>query len=155
MRALALLLVLVATAAASPSLAIKPSEILPDPALEARARTLSKEFRCLICQNQSIDDSEADLAGDLRRVVRERLIAGDSDAQVIRFVTERYGDFVLLRPPFKTTTYVLWLGPVILLAVGIAIVWFFMRRRREPPATAAPLSEDEKRRIEALASGGS
>jgi len=154
-RALAFVVVLVAYSAMSPAWAIRPSEILADPVLEARARALSKEFRCLVCQNQSIDDSEADLAGDLRRVVRERLLAGDSDAQVIRFVAERYGDFALLRPPFKTTTYILWLAPAAFLIVGIGVVWIFLRRRRAAPIAAAPLTEAERRRLESLVGGGS
>jgi cytochrome c-type biogenesis protein CcmH len=144
-----------------PAAAIRPDEILPDPALEERARALSKELRCLVCQNQSIDDSEADLARDLRLAVRDRLLAGDSDADVIRFVTARYGDFVLLRPPFKATTYLLWLGPAAILAAGAAMAWAFLRRRRpatvvaggpsaRPDDAPPPLSEAEKRRLESL-----
>jgi cytochrome c-type biogenesis protein CcmH len=154
-RALAFAITLLVCSAVSPAWAIRPSEILADPVLEARARTLSKEFRCLVCQNQSIDDSEADLAGDLRRVVRERLLAGDSDEQVIRFVAERYGDFALLRPPFKTSTYILWLGPGVILIVGIGVVWIFLRRRRAAPIAAAPLTEAERQRLESLVGGGS
>jgi cytochrome c-type biogenesis protein CcmH len=137
----------------SPASAIRPDEILPDPSLEARARALSKELRCLVCQNQSIDDSEADLAGDLRRVVRERLLAGDSDPQVIRFVTDRYGDFVLLRPPFKATTYILWLGPAAVLLVGVGTVWLYLRRRRAAPAATPPLTDAERRRLDSLVGG--
>jgi cytochrome c-type biogenesis protein CcmH len=154
-RALALALTLFAFAAMPPAWALRPSEILADPALESRARALSKEFRCLVCQNQSIDDSEADLAGDLRRVVRERLLAGDSDAEVIRFVADRFGDFVLLRPPFKTTTFMLWLSPAAMLAIGIGIVWIYLRRRRSATTATAPLTDAEKRRLEALAGEGS
>jgi cytochrome c-type biogenesis protein CcmH len=148
-------------ASAVPATAIRPDEILPDPALEERARALSKELRCLVCQNQSIDDSEADLARDLRLAVRDRLIAGDSDAEVMRFVTARYGDFVLLRPPFKTTTYLLWLGPPVILAAGATMAWAFLRRRRAAPEAARastagglaeppPLSEAEKQRLDTL-----
>ena len=144
------LALLACVSASAAAWAIQPSEILADPALETRARALSKEFRCLVCQNQSIDDSEADLAGDLRRVIRERLLAGDGDAQVVRFVTDRYGDFVLLRPPFKATTYILWLGPIVMLGAGIGVVWIFLRRRRPAPNATAPLTEAEKRRLESL-----
>jgi len=160
-RALLFLSLVSLLASAVPASAIRPDEILPDPALEERARTLSKELRCLVCQNQSIDDSEADLARDLRLAVRNRLLAGDSDADVIRFVTARYGDFVLLRPPFKTTTYLLWLGPPVILAAGAAMAWAFLRRRRGAPEAARastvgpvaeppPLSEAEKRRLDSL-----
>jgi cytochrome c-type biogenesis protein CcmH len=98
-------------AVASPAGAVLPDEMLTDLVLEARARDISKNLRCLVCQNQSIDDSDADLARDLRIIVRERLVAGDSDGAVIGFVVDRYGDFVLLNPPFKASTYVLWIGP--------------------------------------------
>lgn len=99
--------------------AVEPGEILKDPGLEARARTLSLELRCLVCQNQSIDDSDAPLARDLRVIVRERLQAGDSDQEVLDFVVARYGEFVLLRPPFKTHTLLLWLAPVFALIIGL------------------------------------
>lgn len=99
--------------------AVEPGEILKDPSLEARARTLSLELRCLVCQNQSIDDSDAPLARDLRVIVRERLQAGDSDQEVLDFVVARYGEFVLLRPPFKTYTLLLWLAPVLALMMGL------------------------------------
>ena len=154
-RALAVAIAIIVSSALVPAWAIRPSEILADPVLEARARALSKELRCLVCQNQSIDDSEADLAGDLRRVVRERLLAGDSDEQIIRFVAERYGDFALLRPPFKTSTYILWVGPGVILVVGIGVVWIFLRRRRAAPIAAAPLTAAEQRRLESLVGGGS
>ena len=133
--------------------AVEPSEVLSDPVLEARAREISKELRCLVCQNQSIDDSNADLARDLRVLVRERLTAGDSNDEVIAFVTDRYGDFVLLRPPFKASTLVLWLGPAVLFVLGaIAVVMFF--RRRRTAAAATPLNADEQRRIDALLGSG-
>lgn len=132
--------------------ATSPDEVLEDPALEARARSLSKELRCLVCQNQSIDDSDAGLAGDLRRVVRERLLAGDSDDEIIAFVTDRYGDFVLLRPPVKPTTWVLWYGPpVIFVLAAIAIAFYLRRRRSEPVATpAAALSDEEQAKLDRL-----
>ncbi|UUX51444.1 cytochrome c-type biogenesis protein CcmH [Nisaea acidiphila] len=138
---------------ALPALAVNPSEMLEDPAQEARARELSKEIRCLVCQNQSIDDSNAGLARDLRVLLRERIVAGDDDAEIKEFLVERYGDFVLLKPPVKMSTYVLWYGPLavgLLGAIGVAI--FLLRRRGSDTASVAPapLSDEEKRRVEAL-----
>lgn len=132
-----------------PARAVEPDEILPDARLEARARALSSELRCLVCQNQSIDDSNAPLARDLRLIVRERLRAGDSDATVRSFLVERYGSFVLLRPPFAASTILLWATP--LLGLGFA-GWLLWRRRREPEMTAtlAPLSAEEVERLERL-----
>ncbi len=144
----------------SPAWAVNPDEIMADPALESRAREISKGLRCLVCQNQSIDDSDADLAKDLRVLVRERLKKGDSDAKVVEFVVSRYGDFVLLKPPFKATTLVLWLGPLFILGFGLVMVVMFLRRRATQGATGtapqapAPLSEDEKRRLKALIKDG-
>ncbi len=133
------------------SRAVEPSEILDDPALESRARDISKGLRCLVCQNQSIDDSNADLARDLRVLVRERLTAGETNQQVIAFVTARYGDYVLLKPPLKPVTYLLWFGPAVILLAGGAVVIVFLRRRTRLAASgAAPLSDDERRRIERL-----
>ena len=141
---LAAALLLFATAAH----AVEPSEMLKDPALEARARAISQELRCLVCQNQSIDDSNADLAHDLRVIVRERLVAGDSDQQVKDYLVARYGDFVLLDPPFRARTLILWLGPAALLAFGAVVIAIVLRRRyREAPA---PLSEEESRRLARL-----
>ena len=125
--------------------AVEPSEMLKDPALEARARAISQELRCLVCQNQSIDDSNADLAHDLRVIVRERLVAGDSDQQVKDYLVARYGDFVLLDPPFRARTLILWLGPAALLVFGAIVITVVLRRRRSE--TPAPLSEDENRRL--------
>jgi cytochrome c-type biogenesis protein CcmH len=137
--------------ALTPAQAVQPDEVLKDPALEARARRLSQELRCLVCQNQSIDDSNAELARDLRVIVRERLVAGDSDAQVLAFVEKRYGEFVLLRPPLRLHTLLLWLTPLILLA-GAGV--YFYRRARSRPAAAvsapAPLSAEEQKRLDEL-----
>jgi cytochrome c-type biogenesis protein CcmH len=143
------ILVVLALLAVQPAFALGPDEILPDPRLEARARQIGKELRCLVCQNQSIDDSDADLARDLRLLVRERLTKGDSDEAVKQFVVARYGDYVLLRPPFKSTTWLLWLGPALILLAGLAAAWRFYRGRRTEPAPA-PLNPDEERRLKAL-----
>ena len=144
-------LVLLALLAVQPALAAtSPDEILPDPALEARARALGKELRCLVCQNQSIDDSDADLAKDLRRVVRERLVAGDSDREVLDFLVTRYGDFVLLEPPFKPSTWLLWLGPLAIVVAGAAGIAVFVSRRNRPGTAAAPLTAAERARLDAL-----
>lgn len=129
--------------------AIEPSEMLADPSLEARARTIGGELRCVVCQNQSIDDSNAPLARDLRVLVRERLVAGDSDEQVIEYIVARYGDFVLLQPPLKPATYALWGAPILFLLVGGAIVLGYLRRRRQVPAQA-PLTAEEQRRFDDL-----
>ena len=137
--------------AAASALAIEPGERLADPALEARARALSGELRCLVCQNQSIDDSNADLAHDLRVLIRERLSAGDSDAQVLQFMVHRYGDFILLRPLVKPETYLLWFGPFVVLALGALGAGLYLRRsRRAPQQAPAPLSPDEQRRLQKL-----
>ena len=133
--------------------ATNPDEILADPVLEQRARALGKELRCLVCQNQSIDDSDADLARDLRRIVRERLVAGDSDAEIIGFLTARYGDFVLLEPPVKPATWGLWFGPALVLLCAGAGIALYLRRRRASATPPAPLSAAERRRLEALLSG--
>ena len=140
--------------AVAPAFAVQPDEILADPVLEGRARMLSKELRCMVCQNQSIDDSDAPLARDLRLLVRERIKAGDSDRQVLDFLVARYGEFVLLKPPFNWHTALLWLlGPLVLLAAGFAL---FRAMRRAPAApgspspAAAPLSEAEARRLQEL-----
>ena len=147
----------------APAWAVNPDEMLADPLLEKRAREISKGLRCLVCQNQSIDDSDADLAKDLRIIVRERLTAGDSDGAVIDYVVARYGDFVLLKPPFKGTTLVLWLGPAVIGGLGLWAMIVFMRRhsgqgggtqaatakaasRPRPP----PLTDDEKKKLQKL-----
>ena len=137
------------------ALALQPNEVLKDPALEARARALSKDIRCLVCQNQSIDDSNADLARDLRVLVRERLQKGDSDSEILDFLVKRYGDFVLLKPPVKVSTYLLWYGPIGIFILGvIGLIVFFRNRRVVPARTTAGLSADEEKRIAALLDDG-
>ncbi len=141
--ALTLLLGLAGTA-----FAVDPGEKLPDPALEARARAIAAELRCLVCQNQSIDDSDAPLAKDLRVLLRERLSAGASDAEAKAYIVSRYGDFVLLRPPLKLQTLLLWGAPFIALCLGAFAVWRALAGRA---ATAvAPLSEEEKAKLRAM-----
>jgi cytochrome c-type biogenesis protein CcmH len=128
------------------AVAVEPDEQLSDPMLEARARALSAELRCMVCQNQSIDDSNAPLARDLRILVRERIVAGDSDGEVIDFLVTRYGEFILLRPPFGWNTAALWaIAPGALIVGGIVAI--FVLRRRRASVAAAPLDEAEKRRL--------
>jgi cytochrome c-type biogenesis protein CcmH len=136
-----------------PAGAVEPGEMLKDPALEARARRLSQELRCVVCQNQSIDDSNAPLAHDLRVLVRERLAAGDTDAQVLAFVEARYGEFVLLRPRLKPQTLLLWLTPFILLAGAVAFLVRARSRRAPEAGAAAPLSPEERKRLDDLLRG--
>ena len=131
------------------ALAVQPDEMLGDPRLEARARTLSRELRCMVCQNQSIDDSEAPLARDLRLLVRERLRAGDSDQKVLDFLVARYGEFVLLRPRLQWHTALLWLTPLVLL-IGGAIVLIVSAGQRRRAAESALLSDDEQARLARL-----
>ena len=135
-----------------PAGAVEPDERLADPALENRARAISAELRCMVCQNQSIDDSVAPLARDLRILVRERLVAGDNDQDVLDYLVARYGDFVLLTPPMRPGTYLLWFGPLVLLLIGgAAVAVYFVRQRRQPKiATAAPLSAEEQERLQSL-----
>ena len=137
-RAISMALVALAVTGASPSFAVQPDEILPDPALESRARSLSRELRCMVCQNQSIDDSDAPLARDLRLLVRERLKSGDSDTQVLDFLTARYGQFVLLKPRFGLDTALLWLAPAGVLLLGAFGLATLLRRRRQNPEGAEP-----------------
>lgn len=129
-----------------PALAVNPGEKLADPVLEARARDISKELRCLVCQNESIDDSDADLAHDLRMLVRDRLVAGDSNAEVVAYIVARYGQFVLLRPPFEPATLVLWLAPFGVVVFGGAAL-FFVLRRRKGQTGPQPLDSEEESRI--------
>ena len=141
-----LLAILALLLAVSPAFALTPDEQLKDPALEARARVISAQLRCLVCQNQSIDDSEAPLAKDLRTLVREQLTAGKSDSQVLDYIVERYGQFVLLKPRFEPETLILWGTPfAVLLIAGAAML---LRRKRGQVAPETPLTEDEKRALE-------
>ncbi len=134
---------------ALPAWAVDDRERLADPALEAEARNLFKEVRCVVCQNQSIDDSEAQIAKDLRVIIREQLSAGKSNEEILGFLTARYGDYVLLEPPFRAGTLLLWLSPVILLLGGGALAWASLRARARPAETA-PLSAEEKARLKTL-----
>ena len=133
---------------ALPALAVEPAERLPDPAMEARARAISAELRCLVCQNESIDESHADLAHDIRVLVRERLQAGETDTQATQAVVSRYGDFVLLRPPVKPATWLLWFGPIAVLLAGLAGTLIWLRRR--PVVAPPPLSEAEQAGLDRL-----
>lgn len=137
--------ILFAILIATPAYAVSdPGEMLPNRAQELRAEAIGHQLRCLVCQNESIEDSDADLARDLRRIIRQRLVAGDSDKQIIDWMVARYGNFVRLRPPFDAMTLVLWGAPGIALVAGFAAA-FFARRRR--PATPEPLSDDERQRL--------
>ncbi len=149
MRRLLLVLMIVMAAVPAPA-AVDPGEMLPDPVLEARARDLTRQLRCLVCQNQSIDDSNAPLARDLRRLVRERLNAGDSNAQVRAFAVARYGDFVLLDPPVKPLTWILWFGPALLLVAGAVFLLMRARRRSDRETEPAPLTDAERARLAEL-----
>lgn len=149
LRAL-LLLLLLAPLVPMHAHAVQPDERLEDPALEARARALSAHLRCLVCQNQSIDDSDAPLAKDLRLLVRERLVAGDNDAEVTSFLVARYGEFVLLKPPFAMHTLLLWLTPLLLLLAAAAGIGWRLVAARRALTPAAPLTADEQRRLAGL-----
>ncbi|MDA0704298.1 MAG: cytochrome c-type biogenesis protein CcmH [Proteobacteria bacterium] len=149
LAALAMLVMLVMVGLATPAGAVLPDEVLADPALEARARSIGQELRCLVCQNQSIDESDAPLARDLRILVRERLTAGDTNPEILAFVTARYGDFVLLEPPFKPKTWLLWLAPAAILLLG-AFAVLAMARRRGGRGEPDPLTPEERARVDAL-----
>ena len=146
MRRLAIAVLLLA-AMLKPAFAVNPDEVLADPALETRARAISAELRCMVCQNQSIDDSNAELAKDLRVLVRERIVAGDSDQQVMDYIVSRYGEFVLLKPPFAINTVLLWGMPVFLLLIGGAVVFRQASRRRQVQVSA-PLDAEEQRALD-------
>jgi cytochrome c-type biogenesis protein CcmH len=150
MRRLALIALLIALAAPTAALAVEPDEILNDPKLEARARDLSSELRCLVCQNQSIDDSAAPLARDLRVLVRERLTAGDSDSQVLNFLVARYGEFVLLKPRFELHNLLLWGLPPVVLVAGMIALFVTARRRQSANLQTPALSAAEQQRITTL-----
>ncbi|HYB10848.1 MAG TPA: cytochrome c-type biogenesis protein [Alphaproteobacteria bacterium] len=130
--------------------AVTPQEMLADPALEARARAIGQGLRCLVCQNQSIDDSNADLAHDLRVLVRQRLMAGDSDAQVVQYIVERYGQFVLLKPPVEPATYLLWLSPGIVFLIGLVGAVAYVRKRQRDLGEVPPLTIEEQRHLAKL-----
>jgi cytochrome c-type biogenesis protein CcmH len=135
-----------------PAYAVKPDEVLADPKLEARARAISSELRCMVCQNQSIDDSDAPLARDLRILVRERLQAGESDASIRTFLTVRYGDFILLKPPLKFETALLWLGPGVLLLLAGAVIAFRQSKRGEAGLANTELTAEERAALASLLS---
>lgn len=148
-----ILALLLAAALPMTALAVEPDEMLADPVLEARARELSKELRCVVCQNQDIDSSNAGVARDLRLLVRERLVAGDTDQEVLDYIVARYGDFVLFKPPFKPETYALWFAPGVLLLIGsaaVALIVMRARRRRNPSA----LSDEEEAAVNELLARG-
>lgn len=147
MKRLLLILCLLAT----PLMAVEPDEVLDDPLLEQRARDISANVRCVVCQNEPIDSSNAGVARDLRVLIRERLVAGDSDAEIYDFLVLRYGDFVLFNPPFKPSTYALWIGPFAILFLGIlAVVIMLMRRPRAPASETTDLSPDEQAALDEL-----
>ena len=155
MRRFVLIAMLAALLLPHVAFAVQPDEILKDPALEARARALSQELRCMVCQNQSIDDSDAPLARDLRLLVRERLQKGDSDKQVLDFLVDRYGNFVLLKPPVEPQTLLLWTVSPLMLIVGVGALIVMARRRRNVTLEAGRLSADEQRRLDAIVKSGS
>jgi cytochrome c-type biogenesis protein CcmH len=145
-----ILSLLMSIAVIAPALAVEPDEVLADPVLEARARALSQELRCVVCQNQSIDDSNAPLAHDMRLLVRERIKQGDSDDEVRAFLVARYGNFVLLKPPLQPSTWLLWFSPLLFLGAGFALVWAYFRAMRRNPAPAEPLSPREEENFKRL-----
>jgi cytochrome c-type biogenesis protein CcmH len=150
MRKLALIVLLLSLIAPQITRAVTPDEILKDPVLESRARNLSRELRCMVCQNQSIDDSEAPLAKDLRVLVRERLTNGDTDKQVLDFLVARYGEFVLLKPPLQPQTLLLWAVSPAALLIGIIALFVMARRRKVAIPPPPPLSEAEQRKLSSL-----
>ena len=142
--------ILAATVLATSAAAVLPSEQLADPRLEGRARAIGAALRCVVCQNQSIDDSDAPLAGDLRVILRERLLAGDSDRQATAYIVARYGHWVLLKPPFDGQTLLLWLGPALVLIAGGIAVGFYGRARSRDVEAAAPLTAEESEQLRRL-----
>jgi cytochrome c-type biogenesis protein CcmH len=154
MRRLALIALLLAALAPTAALAVTPDEMLKNPALEARARHISEGLRCLVCQNESIDDSQAPLAHDLRVLVRKRLVAGDTDQQAIDYIVARYGQFVLLKPRFEPQTYLLWGLPPAALLAGMIGLFFVARRRRSVNTESVALSAEEERKLSTLVERG-
>ena len=145
------LLLGLALALPAPALAVQPDEILPDAAMEARARDISSGLRCLVCRNESIDESNADLARDMRLLVRERLVAGDTNDQVVAFIVERYGEYVLLRPTRDGANMILWISAPALGLLGLGAAFVYLRSRaRAPEQTATPLEPEEEKRLQAL-----
>jgi cytochrome c-type biogenesis protein CcmH len=147
MRLIRFALLVMLALGAAPGLAVQPDEVMKDPALEARARALSEELRCLVCQNQSIDDSDAPLARDIRILIRSRIAEGESNEAVRAYLVSRYGDFILLKPPFKPETVLLWLSPALVLGAGLASALF---ARRRTPQSVPALSAEEEERLAAL-----
>ncbi|WP_347313278.1 cytochrome c-type biogenesis protein [Defluviimonas sp. SAOS-178_SWC] len=144
-------LILALALLAGPAQAVQPDEVLADPVLEARARELSQGLRCLVCRNENIDESNADLARDLRILVRERLVAGDSDSEVIAYLVDRYGEYVLLKPTATGENLILWIAGPAMLLVALASAAVYLRRRRSAPDVApAPLSDDERARLDEI-----
>lgn len=153
------IILLVTTVWTSPSYAVNPDEMLADPEMEENARAVSRHLRCVVCQNQSIDDSDAELAGDMRVLVRERIMAGDTNREVLDYMVSRYGNYVLLKPPFEASTYVLWIGPAVIFFLGMIAVGVFMYQRRpqvvpmvsENRSSGSPrLTEEEQRKLDML-----
>lgn len=152
-------LVLISAVWASPAYAVNPEEMLSDPEMEENARAVSRHLRCVVCQNQSIDDSDAELARDMRVLVRERIMAGDSNREVLDYMVSRYGNYVLLKPPFEASTYVLWIGPAVIFILGLIAVGVFMYQRRPKVVPtggsartrdAPSLSEEEQKKLDKL-----
>ena len=152
-RVLAVVVTLIALLAPMSAFAVQPDEVLDNPVLETRARAISANLRCLVCQNQSIDDSDAELARDLRLLVRERLMAGDTDTEVFDFIVARYGEFVLLQPVVGPHTIILWVAAPVLLGIGLVIVIVGAVRRRKAPRADASLSDEERRALDRLRTG--
>ncbi|WP_027229937.1 cytochrome c-type biogenesis protein [Phyllobacterium sp. UNC302MFCol5.2] len=149
-RLLVLIILGLSLCLAGAAQAVSPDEMLSNPALEKRARTISAELRCMVCQNESIDDSNADLAKDLRLLVRERLVAGDTDQQVLDFLVARYGEFVLLKPRLQFSTLLLWGFPIAALVAGGFAILISIQRRRANPAQITPLTDGEKRELKKI-----
>ena len=152
-RVLAVVVTLIALLAPMSAFAVQPDEVLDNPVLETRARAISANLRCLVCQNQSIDDSDAELARDLRLLVRERLMAGDTDTEVFDFIVARYGEFVLLQPVVGPHTIILWVAAPVLLGIGLVIVIVGAVRRRKAPRADASLSDEERKALDRLRTG--